>query len=347
MDENNCSNCPEKSHHSTNINMKTSCSNTTNKIKTIIYEASENNVIHIIDKKIELTSYSNKNNIQTKNMENKNSSQCKGLKRNTIDKFYTKASVVDQCIKKFKIYVNIEKNDIIIEPSAGNGAFIEKIKTLSNNYKFYDIAPENKEIIKLNFLDLNSNKLKNKYDNIHVIGNPPFGRQSSLAIQFIKKCCKFANSISFILPKSFKKDSMQKHFPLNYHLIFETDLPKNAFLIDGKETNVPCVFQIWQYKNKKRKLTKKLVPINFEFVSKSDSPDISFRRVGVNAGKIIRDIDDKSIQSHYFIKFTNDLTLKQNIEKLSTIKFNDDNTVGPKSISKQEIIQEFNKALTN
>ena len=55
-------------------------------------------------------------------------------------------------------------------------------------------------------------KLKNNLNSrkIHVIGNPPFGRQSSLAIKFIKKSCSFSDTISFILPKSFKKDSMKK-----------------------------------------------------------------------------------------------------------------------------------------
>jgi len=90
-----------------------------------------------------------------------------------------------------------------------------------------------------------------------------------------------------------------------------------------------------------------LEPNNFEFVKKSDNPDISFRRVGVNAGKIMLDIEDKSIQSHYFIKFTNELSLKQNLKKINTIKFDGNNTVGPKSISKQELIQKFNDVLTN
>jgi len=340
----------QKSHYDAHINKKNPCTNVVSKIKTIINETVENDVADLINKKIELTTYNNNssnNNIQMANKKNKISVQNKGLKRNAIDKFYTKPSVVNQCIKNVKKYIKIDEDDIIIEPSAGNGAFIEKIKTLSDNYKFYDLAPENKEIIKQDFLNLNSSKLENEYNNIHIIGNPPFGRQSTLAIQFIKKCCEFANSISFVLPKSFKKDSMQKHFPLNYHLIFEMDLPENAFLINDEETDVPCVFQIWQYKNEKRKTIKKLTPINFEFVKKSDDPDISFRRVGVNAGKIMQDIDDKSIQSHYFIKFTNDLTLKQNIKKLNTIKFNGNNTVGPKSISKQELTKEFNKALIN
>jgi predicted RNA methylase len=271
--------------------------------------------------------------------------QKKGLKRNTIDKFYTSPFVVNQCINNIKKYIKINNDDMIIEPSAGNGAFIENIKTLSNNYIFYDISPEHKEIVEQDFLSLECEELEKKYKNIHIIGNPPFGRQSTLAIQFIKKCCKFSNSISFILPKSFKKDSMKKHFSLNYHLIFEIDLPHNAFIVNDKETDVPCIFQIWKYKKEKRETIKKITPINYEFVKKTDKPDISFRRVGINAGKIMQDIKDKSIQSHYFIKFTNDLTIEQNLKKLNTLKFNENNTVGPKSISKQELIKEFNMAL--
>ena len=80
------------------------------------------------------------------------------------------------------------------------------------------------------------NQFKNNYPKIHVIGNPPFGRQASFAIKFIKLCCEFATTISFILPKSFKKTSMQKHFSINYHLIYENDLPDNSFLVNNKDT---------------------------------------------------------------------------------------------------------------
>jgi len=269
--------------------------------------------------------------------------QEKGLKRNTIDKYYTKTSVVKQCIKLVKKYINISNNDLIIEPSAGNGSFIDKIKTLSSNYKFYDLEPEHNEVVKQDFLELNYKKLKDT--NIHIIGNPPFGRQASLAIKFIKKCCLFSNSISFILPKSFKKESMKKSFDKHYHLIYEIDLLENSFLVNGIESDVPCVFQIWQWKKELREEIDKKQPLQFTFVKKEDSPDISFRRVGVNAGTIMKEINDKSFQSHYFIKFTNNKTIDENIEKLKLIKFNFNNTVGPKSISKPELIDEFNKLL--
>jgi len=279
-------------------------------------------------------------------MENENE-QTKGLNRNTIDKYYTKNDVVDLCIKLIKKYIKINNNDLIIEPSAGNGSFIKSIKMLTNNYIFYDLEPENNEIIKQDYLLFNFLELKEKYNNIHIIGNPPFGRQSSLAIKFIKKSCEFCNTISFILPKSFRKESLKKTFPLNFHLIFETDLPDKSFLVNNIEHNVPCIFQIWEKKNNNRVIFEKLNPLNFIFVEKTKNPDISFRRVGVNAGKIDKNIENKSIQSHYFIKFTNNKSTDDNIKQLSEIIFDFNNTVGPKSISKQELIHKFNPLLEN
>ena len=270
-----------------------------------------------------------------------NIEQKKGLKRNSTDKFYTKKSAVEKCISLVKEFIHIEDIDLIIEPSAGNGAFIPCIKNISNNHKFYDLYPEHESIIKQDFLLLDHQKLITPYKKIHIIGNPPFGRQSSTAIKFIKKCCSFADSISFILPKSFKKSSMQKYIPLNYHLIHQCDLEKNSFLLNGNDCDVNCVFQIWQRLSINRPIIETPIPCGFSFVKKTSNPDISFRRVGANAGLISREIKSKNIQSHYFMKIDNiDL-----IKKLQLIKFTTDNTVGPKSISKHEIIIEFNKLM--
>lgn len=143
----------------------------------------------------------------------------------------------------------------------------------------------------------------------------------------------------------FKKDSMKKHFSINFHLIYEIDLLENSFLVNNIDSDVPCVFQIQQYKNEIRNSIIKVKPLYFKFVDKKDNPDISFRRVGINAGSIMKEINDKSTQSHYFIKFINNKTIEQNIEKLKLLQFEFNNTVGPKSISKPELINEFNKLL--
>ena len=125
------------------------------------------------------------------------------------------------------------------------------------------------------------------------------------------------------------------------------DLPEKSFLVDGVEHDVPCVFQIWQKKDFNREAIEKLKPMNFIFVKKTENPDISFRRVGVNAGTIDKNSDEKSSQSHYFIKFTNNKSINVNIKNLSKITYDFNNTVGPRSISKQELIVKFNPLLSN
>ena len=52
--------------------------------------------------------------------------------------------------------------------------------------------------------------------------------------------------------------------------------------------------------------------------------------------------EDKGEKAHYFIVFTNDKSIQENLTVLSTIKYDFNNTVGPKSISKQELIVKFN-----
>lgn len=271
-----------------------------------------------------------------------------GFSRNTLDKFYTIPSTVELCIELVKQNITIQSTDIIVEPCAGSGAFIQGITQLSPNYRFYDIDPStNTEIVKQDFFTLDYQPFLNDYSAIHMIGNPPFGRQSKTARQFIKRSCLFAKTVSYILPKSFKKDSMRDTFPIEFHLVVEIDLPQNSFIIDGLPHDVPCVFQIWEKRDGiPRSLLQKDDPLKFQFVKKNAElePDISFRRVGVNAGAVSTDTN-KSEQSHYFIRFHDRDYINETIHKIMNVPFARDNTVGPRSISKPELVREFNLRL--
>ena len=262
-----------------------------------------------------------------------------GLKRNALEKFFTKKKVAKKLSNIFKSKINFD-NSVLIEPSAGNGVwcqFFDKILA-------YDIEPENNKIIQQDFLKLNLDLCF--HCNLHFIGNPPFGRQSKLVKKFIKKICdcKKTKSFGFILPKSFKKPSYQKSIPLSFHLTYQEDLEDKSFIINNEEYDVPCIFQIWERKSIHRDLPILLQSKGFEFVKKNNNPDYSLRRVGVYAGKIDAEIDSKSEQSHYFIT----LNKKDNnfIERYNhSVKFEHNNTVGAKSISKQEFIKEINKII--
>ena len=258
-----------------------------------------------------------------------------GLKRNPIDKYYTNENVVQFCYDLIKQTLKIQKSDVIVEPSAGNGAWIPTIKQLSNNHRFYDIKPEHPDIIKQNFLTLKEN-LSDSY----LIGNPPFGRKSSTAIKFIKHAAFLkAKVIAFILPNSFKKQSFRKSFPLNYHLVLQKNIPEYGFIYDNKPYNVPSVFQIWERRDYDRKQTTKLYPKAwYKFVKKEDC-DISIKRVGFGIGKVKKCSIDDNVNSHWFIKLFKDV----DIAALNKIKFNRTQNVGALSISKQDIIRKYNK----
>jgi len=279
---------------------------------------------------------------------NKQSSKI-GLKRSLGDKFYTDPKIAMECIQHFDKLIKPTKNDIILEPSAGSGSFSDLLHVQYEHVQAYDLEPTGLNIQPQDYLQLDTTTYLKDQMIVHVIGNPPFGRQSSLARKFIKKSGQFANTISFILPKSFKKESMRKTFPINYHLMFEIDLPENSFLVDQLPHDVPCVFQIWQLQALPRPIILNDPPNGYQYVKKDQDPDFSLRRVGVNAGKIDTKIEDKSFQSHYFLKLNDrELSKKETFIKdfEQTVKFNHENTVGPKSISKTEFTQQINKIMT-
>jgi hypothetical protein len=226
--------------------------------------------------------------------------QTVGLGRNTTDKYYTKFNVASQCIDKFLTIVKPSYKDIIIEPSAGAGSFSDILQKTFEKVDSYDIEPKQSHIMEADFLSIDDSRYTNAQTPIHCVGNPPFGRQSSLARRFIKKCIPFSASISFILPKSFKKLSFSKVFPQNFHKIFEMDCPSNSFEVNGKEYDVPCVFQIWVKRDVPRIMDKVSVPVGFSFVHKEDNPDFCLTRVGFSAGKATIDTA-KNTQSHYFL----------------------------------------------
>lgn len=214
---------------------------------------------------------------------------------------------------------------------------MNSLNNICNNVLYIDIDPKHDLIQKGNFLDLNF-KL-NKYRKIHIIGNPPF----IYVKDFIKKSTKLANCIGFILPLSFRKTSIKKIFPLNFHCVYEHILSNSKYYYNNSLKSIPTVFQIWEKKNYSRDPIKKIESKYIKFVQKKDNPDIAFQRVGSNAGKIKFQIHTTNSNSHYYIKLINNFTMNQFIKVYTEIKFFHKNTVGPKSVSQQEFLLEFTK----
>lgn len=159
-------------------------------------------------------------------------------KKCDLDKFYTNPEIA----RKMLQYVDLDSYDLIIEPSAGNGSFYNEIK--SYNSVGLDLLPESDGIIEQDWFQYT---VPNEYQDVLILGNPPFGERNNLSKEFIKHAISFDNvkTIAFVLPNVYKKHTNQKIFPANWRLAREIKLPENSFLLNNEPYNVPCSFFVW------------------------------------------------------------------------------------------------------
>ena len=114
------------------------------------------------------------------------------------DKYYTPPEIVEKTIQILLRYFPLDQITEIIEPSAGDGAFIPGIKKLNKPYKFFDLHPEHPDIVKQDFKDL---KLPYQKGRVF-LGNPPFGNASSLFRRFRNGGCEMGDGCVYVSPAS-------------------------------------------------------------------------------------------------------------------------------------------------
>ena len=118
----------------------------------------------------------------------------------SLDKYYTHPELAEACVSKFKDFIYVGTRDIVIEPTAGNGAFSDLFA--KSEIIAYDIFPEKEGIIQKDFFSLELDKEFPGANNLHFIGNPPFGNNADKVIPIVLQILNSnsAKSISFILP---------------------------------------------------------------------------------------------------------------------------------------------------
>ena len=261
----------------------------------------------------------------------------------TLDQFYTNKDIALKYYNKLTELINIDEFDIHLEPSAGSGSFfniMDETKKIG-----FDIEPKKEGIYKMDFFDYRPQQDK-KY---LVFGNPPFGRGSSLAVKFFNKSAEFANCIAFIIPRTFKRVSIQNRLNLNFELIYDENLPITPCCFTPKMT-AKCCFQVWVKKDSKRKkVIYDKTHDDFEFLKhgpkdKNNQPtppkncDFVIKAYGGNCGEII-DMDLKLLRpkSWHWLKSNIDIELlKSRFRQLDYSMSK--NTVRQDSIGQKELI---------
>lgn len=253
-----------------------------------------------------------------------------------LDQFFTCPDVATNCVAEVVKWTDRQSGDWLwIEPSAGCGAFLD---AMPYPQIALDIASSRADVMKADFLQWHPGRTSRR---VAVVGNPPFGKNASLARAFVNHAARFADVIAFILPRTFEKLAFINKLDQRLHLVSQHVLEEDSFEFDGEPYSVPTVFQIWERRKTLRPLTIQATwHPDFSFVP-ANNAHFAFQRVGARAGLASVEGLQKSPQSHYFLKARNNhRTL---FERLSAIDWTPikTRTAGNPSIGKGELIAAY------
>jgi len=160
------------------------------------------------------------------------------------DQFFTPIETVKRCFEIFTDIIDKYNEKIsdfkFIEPSAGNGSFLE---ILPRDTIALDIEPQNKLIIEYDYLDW----YPKENCNYVVFGNPPFGLRGHRALKFINHSSKFADYVAFIVSQNFYSDgkgSPRKRVK-GLNLIYSKEIDSKFYEPNGNIIKINTIFQIW------------------------------------------------------------------------------------------------------
>ena len=269
-----------------------------------------------------------------------------------FDKFYTVPSIVDRCINSLNTLYDWSSWSLVVEPSAGSGNFYNKIPI--DNKIGLDIMPECENIIQKDFFTY----YPEPSINILTIGNPPFGRVSSLAIKFFNHAAKWSQVIAFIIPKTFRKISVQNKLNNKFHLVLDEDIPTSPCSFTPP-MSVKCCFQIW----KKSDLIRENIILetsheDWTFLSYGpldengqptvpNGADFALRAYGGKCGYIqLDDLTNLRPKSWHFIKAN--IEVQTLIERFRLLDYsNSQNTARQNSIGRGELVSLYTNKYNN
>jgi len=167
---------------------------------------------------------------------------------NTDDKYYASPSLVNYVVDTAINTIGKKNISEIIEPSAGDGAFIKKLDSLGIPVQYYDLYPEHDKIQKQDFRKLNIPYKKGRL----FLGGPPYAQGSKLWLMFVKQAAKMGDYIAYISPPSFHDVNP---FPEFLDILHTEQLPVQEFFGSKKrgekDVNMRSSFNIYKVDHSK------------------------------------------------------------------------------------------------
>ena len=267
------------------------------------------------------------------------------------NKVYTMPQWVDKTIAVAKQYTDAQ---IMIDPCAGAGAFVEGLRRAGLGGYGYDIAPANQSITTANLFSARLFKYP-------VITNPPFSRTMATDVFNHLASCR-APFIIMFWPASYRKwskiDGLDRHYELVHNELFLG--PQKFFEGPRKKDTMNMCIQVWKRTTKMQRrpdtkpktfirLQDYIIKGKYKSEVPTDRVHYKFCYLGYSCGKIM---DVKPYERypknvyHYLSIDTPDWIMKTLRDTPWSSYYNNVGQMGSKSLSLTEINYELDTALS-
>lgn len=212
------------------------------------------------------------------------------------------------------------KKRIFLEPAGGTGSFITAAKYIGfKQIVSYDIEPLHQDVILGNFLE----------QTLEITGaitatNPPFGRCNSLSIPFFNHAAKYSDLIVFIVPRSWRKWSVQNKLNRNFHLVRDDDLTINYVDALGEhnyqKNNLRTCIQYWKRNDDEVRPLYGVKDMGFISKCSFEDADVALTIFGYSCGTVKTEFPRKKNTTQMYLKLNHPKALEA-LENVNFSKF--------------------------
>lgn len=217
------------------------------------------------------------------------------------EQFYTPANLALELTGEALAQIPGWQERNFLEPAAGTGSFLQAMRLLgARDIIAIDKFPKHPDVLERDYLDFVPDAT-----GLITLSNPPFGRNNALSIPFFNHAANHSDFIGFLVPRSWRKWSVQNRLDRRFELIFDRDV----FVSYEDELGNPLTaknelrtcFQIWKKSAGLR--APVLIPDN-GFVAKTSpaEADVAIRVFGFGCGSVLWDFPKVPNTTLMFLK---------------------------------------------
>ena len=250
------------------------------------------------------------------------------------EQYYTPKGLADELVKLTLKAIPRATEKSFLEPAGGTGSFIEALNMAGiTAVTSVDKYPMHPGVIQADFLEWETMDT-----DLLTISNPPFGRNNALSVPFFNRAAKFSSHIAFLVPRSWRKWSVQNRLDTRFHLVLDVYVAVQYEDVLGakiaKRNDLRTCFQIWEKRLELRQVIA--IPDN-GFIQKSspNDADLAIRVFGYGCGTVMNDFPRQPNTTLMFLRVL-DKSIESALQDLDYERFSI-NTAYTRALSFQEI----------